>query len=235
MADPVLRCVPKVPLSDDHGFDRGTPVVRSYIDDFLGKHRESIRGSVLEVGDRRYTEKFGAGVTASAVVDIDAASPQATVVADLNGDRALRREAYDCIILTEVLHLLESPATCLRSCHAALRAGGTLLMTVPALKRLHPAQPDRDYLRYTPAGLKLLLGRAWDGPSSVTSYGNLRACVAFLVSHVTEEIDPEDLWFADERFPLTVAAYAQKLVLKGRPARPRPSTLADGPPDSQLT
>lgn len=227
MADPILRCVPKIPLSDDHGFDRGTPIVRSYIDDFLGKHRESISGSVLEAGDRRYTGKFGAGVTASAVVDIDAANPQATVVADLSRDGALPHEAYDCIILTEVLHLLDSPATCLRSCHAALRAGGTLLITVPALKRLHPSQPDRDYLRYTPAGLRLLLGGAWDGPCSVTSYGNLRACVAFLVSHVTEEIDPEDLWFADERFPLTVTAYAQKPVLKARPARPRASAPVD--------
>jgi Amidohydrolase len=49
---------------------------------------------------------------------------------------------------------------------------------------------------------------AWDGPFSVTWYVNLRACVAFQVSQVSEEMDAEELRFRDERFPLTVAARA---------------------------
>jgi len=206
-----LEGIPKVPLSDDHGFDRGTPIVRVYIEEFLGQHREAIRGSVLEVGDPRYTASFGAGrVTASTVVDIAGANPQATLIADLNEANALPDESFDCIILTEVLHLLKSPGTCLRSCYRALRTEGSVLITVPALKRLHPKDPGSDYLRYTPAGLELLLRRTWDGPFCVTSYGNLRACVAFLVSHVSEEIGSQELEFRDERFPLTVAARAQK-------------------------
>ena len=207
----VLEGVPKVPLSDDHGIDRGTPVVRAYIEEFLGQHREAIRGSVLEVGDCRYTASFGTGrVTTSAVVDIDGSNRQATLIADLNEASALPDESFDCIILTEVLHLLRSPATCLRTCHRALREEGSALITVPALKRLNPKDPDSDYLRYTPAGLELLLRQTWDGPFSVVWYGNLRACVAFLVSHVSEEISSDDLTFRDERFPLTVAALAQK-------------------------
>jgi SAM-dependent methyltransferase len=207
----VLEGVPKVPLSDDHGIDRGTPIVRAYIEEFLGQHREAIRGSVLEVGDSRYTTRFGTGrVTTSSVVDIDAANRQATVIADLNQASALPGDSFDCIILTEVLHLLACPDSCLRSCHQALREEGTVLITVPALKRLNPTDPGSDYLRYTPAGLELLLLRSWDGPFSVTWYGNLRACVAFLASYVSEEIRSEELNFRDERFPLTVAARADK-------------------------
>lgn len=207
----VLEGVPKVPLSDDHGIDRGTPIVRAYIDEFLGQHREAIRGSVLEVGDSRYTARFGAArVTTSTIVDIDGANRQATLIADLNEAGVLPAESFDCIILTEVLHLLKSPGTCLRSCHRALRGEGSLLITVPALKRLNPKDPDSDYLRYTPAGLESLLRSTWDGPFSVTWYGNLRACVAFLVSHVSEELSREELRFRDQRFPLTVAARAEK-------------------------
>jgi SAM-dependent methyltransferase len=207
----VLEGVPRVPLSDDYGIDRGTPIVRAYIEEFLGQHQEAIRGSVLEVGDPRYTASFGSGgVTTSTVVDIDGANRQATLIADLNEANALPDESFDCIILTEVLHLLKSPGTCLQSCYRALRADGSVLITVPALKRLNPQAPDSDYLRYTPAGLGLLLRRSWDGPFSVTWYGNLRACVAFLVSQVSEEIGAEELRFRDERFPLTVAARAQK-------------------------
>jgi SAM-dependent methyltransferase len=76
-------------------------------------------------------------VTTSSVVDIDAANRQATLIANLNQASALPGESFDCIILTEVLHLLTSPDTCLRSCHEALREEGTLLITVPALKRLN--------------------------------------------------------------------------------------------------
>jgi SAM-dependent methyltransferase len=166
----VLQGVPKVPLSDDHGIDRGTPIVRTYIAEFLREHRRAIRGSVLEVGDCRYTTSFGAErVTTSTVVDIDEASAQVTLVADLNEAGALPSESFDCIILTEVLHLLKNPGTCLRSCYRALRTGGSVLITVPAMKRLNPADPDGDYLRYTPAGLELLLRRTWDGPFSVAS------------------------------------------------------------------
>jgi SAM-dependent methyltransferase len=207
----VLEDVPKVPLSDDHGIDRGTPIVRAYIEEFMVQHRKAIRGSVLEVGDSRYTERYGAGrVTTSTVVDIDKANRQATLIADLNEARALPAESFDCIILTEVLHLLKRPRSCLRSCHRALRADGSVLITVPALKRLNPKDHDSDYLRYTPAGLELLLRHTWDGPFSVTWYGNLRACVAFLVSHVREEIGCDELRYRDERFPLVVAARAQR-------------------------
>ena len=95
----VLEGVPKVPLSDDHGIDRGTPIVRAYIDEFLGQHREAIRGSVLEVGDPRYTARFGAGrVTASTVADIDEANRQASLITDLNEAGALPDESFDCII-----------------------------------------------------------------------------------------------------------------------------------------
>jgi SAM-dependent methyltransferase len=219
-----LEGVPKVPLSDDHGIDRGTPIVRAYIEEFLGQHREAIRGPVLEVGDSRYTASFGAGrVTTSTVVDIDRANRHATFIADLNQANSLPDDSFDCIILTEVLHLLTNPGTCLRSCCRALREEGSVLITVPALKRLNPKDPDSDYLRYTPAGLELLLRRTWDGPFSVTWYGNLRACVAFLVSHVSEEISSEELRFRDERFPLTVAARAQK---QRHPTRP--SALGPG-------
>lgn len=211
MGTMVLEGVPRDPLSDDHGIDRGTPVVRAYVEDFLGQHRKAITGSVLEVGDCRYTASLGSGrVTTSTVVDIDKSNPQATLIADLNEMNALPEESFDCIILTEVLHLLRSPGTCLRSCHRALREEGSILITVPAQKRLNPKQPDSDYFRYTPAGLKLLLSRTWDGPFSVAWYGNLRVSVAFLVGHVTEEIGSEDLLFKDERFPLVVAARAER-------------------------
>src|SRR5437870_3400829 len=58
------------PLSEAWGSDRGTPVDRYYIEQFLDRHREDIRGRMLEVRDSRYTSRFGSGVTAADVLDV---------------------------------------------------------------------------------------------------------------------------------------------------------------------
>jgi len=36
------------PFTDRYGYDRGTPIERSYIERFLSEHAQRIRGSVLE-------------------------------------------------------------------------------------------------------------------------------------------------------------------------------------------
>jgi hypothetical protein len=203
--------VPDEPLDDNHGHSRGTPIGRSYIRDFLSGHRDAIRGSVLEVGDDRYTQVFGDGqVTKTTVLDIDPTNSAATLRADLNVPESLPTVEYDCIILTEVLHLLVSPSTGLTNCFDALVPDGTLLLTVPVLKRLAPRDANSDYWRFTPAGTELLLARHWPGTFAVASYGNLRACVNFLLAHVEEEVNADDLMRPDPRFPLTVTAAAEK-------------------------
>ena len=39
------------PVSDHWGWDRGTPVDRYYIEQFLAEHAADVRGRVLEVKD----------------------------------------------------------------------------------------------------------------------------------------------------------------------------------------
>jgi SAM-dependent methyltransferase len=211
MITPDPRDIPKNPLSDDYGFDRGTPVNRRYIESFLAEHQADVHGSMLEIGDSRYSEAFGQGrVAVFTVVDIETSNRKATLIADLIATESLNRDSYDCILLVETLHLLGEPGTCLENCWRALRPHGTLLITVPALKRLSPSHPETDYWRFTPAGLEALMTRRWPGQFSVSAYGNLRACIAFLLGHVVEECDGNDMDVPDARFPLTVAAHARK-------------------------
>ena len=97
-----------------------------------------------------------------------------------------------------------------RTAGHALRDGGSLLVTVPALKRVSPSHPRSDFWRFTPPGLGLVFRGHWQGPVSVASFGNLRVCVGFLLAHVVEEFREDDLAPNDVRFPLTVAAHARK-------------------------
>lgn len=197
------------PLSDNHGFERGTPLDRRYIETFLACREDVFHGAVLEVGDDRYSRRFGAP-SHTTVVDVDRTNPDATLLADLCAHASLPAQTYDCIVLVETLHLLSAPAACIANCQQALVSGGSLLVTVPALKRLSPTRPDSDYWRFTPAGLELVLKQAWHGPFTVESFGNLRVCLGFLCGQVVEDLDDDDFARNDPRFPLTVAAHARQ-------------------------
>ncbi len=75
-------------MSGSFGFDRGTPIDRYYIEQFLTRHRADIRGRVLEVGDRLYADKFGSETDIESVdiIDVDRTNARATLVVDLGAD-----------------------------------------------------------------------------------------------------------------------------------------------------
>src|SRR5262245_20071147 len=89
------------PFSRQFGYDRGTPIDRIYLDEFVGRHAGDVRGEVLEIGEPHYTERFGAErVTTSHVLDVDLANARATLVGDLADPATLPRDAFDCVVLT---------------------------------------------------------------------------------------------------------------------------------------
>ena len=54
-----LRCLQ--PVSREYGFDRGQPIDRYYIAQFLAANALDVTGRVLEIGGDEYTRQFGAG------------------------------------------------------------------------------------------------------------------------------------------------------------------------------
>ncbi len=53
-----LDNLPLQPVSDVMGVDRGTPIDRYYIDQFILENMDSIAGDVLEIGDNEYSSKY---------------------------------------------------------------------------------------------------------------------------------------------------------------------------------
>ena len=60
--------------------------------------------------------------------------------------------------MTEVLEHLEEPGRGLAEAHRLLRPGGGIILTTPLVWPLH--EEPRDFYRFTPYGLRHLLGRA---------------------------------------------------------------------------
>jgi len=201
------------PLSPRWGRDRGTPIDRYYIERFIAAHQADVRGRVLEVREPMYTQRFGAGrVTRSDVVDRDPGNPRAAVVADLRDAAAIPSAAYDCIIVTQTLHLVDDIAAAVRECARLLKPGGTLLVTAPSVIRVDDeAGRDADFWRLTEASARTLFARAFPIDAfEVSLFGNVKVCAAFLYGISVEEMTAADLDDIDPQFPLGVAIRAVK-------------------------
>jgi GT2 family glycosyltransferase/SAM-dependent methyltransferase len=200
------------PLSRQFGYERGLPVDRYYIERFLAANAHAIGGRVLEVGDSTYTRRFGGTrVTRADVLNIDAGAPETTIVADLACGEEIRSASFDCLVITQTLHLVYDVAAAVRTLHRVLRPGGTVLATVPGISPLSTDRwADTWYWSLTPLSATRLFADVF-GPENieVSASGNVLASVAFLEGIAAEELRRRELESNDPQFPLliTVRAY----------------------------
>jgi SAM-dependent methyltransferase len=199
------------PLSEAWGSDRGTPVDRYYIEQFLDRHRADIRGRVLEVRDSRYASRFGTGVTAVDVLDVEASNPRATIVADLSTADAIDAETFDAFLLTQTLQYIPDLGAALGHARRILRPGGVLLATAPGISRIDTRHADRDLWRFTPRACSVLFAAAWpDDQVEISASGNVLAAAAFLYGVAAEELAEADLAAHDPNYPVVVCVRAER-------------------------
>jgi SAM-dependent methyltransferase len=201
------------PLSDHYGRDRGTPVDRYYIEQFLAAERARITGRVLEVLNHEYTERFGTALERSDVLDVDPSNADATIVADLQAADSIPTGAFDCFILTQTLQYVYDLKAALAHSHRILRAGGTLLCSVPLVSRIDRLELESEYWRLTAAACSRLFGDAFPGGDVVVrALGNVLAAVAFLMGMAAEELATRELERDDPFFSMVVTVRATKAV-----------------------
>jgi hypothetical protein len=200
------------PLSDHWGWDRGTPVDRYYIDQFLARHAADVRGRALEVKDAAYVRRFDRGVTNIDVLDIDRDNPDATIVADLSVGDGIPKARFDCFILTQTLQYIYDVRAAVTQCHRLLAPGGVLLATLPTIARIdRHGGLTHEYWRFTSASCTRLFSDVFGAEHvEVQSWGNVLAGVAFLRGAAQQEIPRRKLDVNDPYFPLVVTVRAVK-------------------------
>jgi SAM-dependent methyltransferase len=202
-----------VPISDVFGFDRGIPIDRYYIENFLEKSAKQIRGRVLEIGDKDYTVRFGGNnVDKSDVLHVDDGNSCATIIGDLSNSGVLPPDAFDCIVLTQTLHLIFDMRNAVAELAKSLKPGGTLLITVPGITRV-----DREewgytwYWSLTGLALTRLLAEFFEEKDIVVeTFGNVFAAVCFLEGLAVSEVPTPKLDVLDPSFPVIVTAKVVK-------------------------
>jgi glycosyltransferase involved in cell wall biosynthesis len=198
------------PLSCLWGFDRGLPVHRYYLEQFLQEFARDIRGHCLEFQNPGYTPRFGgSAVEKLDILHIDDSNPLATIVADLAKPNDIPNDVFDCIVCTHVLHVIFELDNVVAELHRILKPGGILLVGVPHISMCDPGY--HEIWRFTPEGLGAVLGKAFGGENvTVRAYGNSLTAAGEIRGLVASEFSQATLDYYDPRFAVEVCARACK-------------------------
>ncbi|KAF1075765.1 hypothetical protein MKMG_01652 [Methanogenium sp. MK-MG] len=203
------------PISTLFGYDRGQPIDRYYIENFLLHYKKDIHGRVLEIGDNTYTQKFGENrVEQSDILHAVKGNPSATFVADLAQADIIPSNTFDCIILTQTLQFVFDLPAAMGHLHRILKPGGVLLATVPGISQISRYDMDRwgDFWRFTTQSIRHLFENEFSAENTdVKAYGNVLVAIAFLHGLATEELKHEDFEYQDPDYQVLITVRAIKL------------------------
>ncbi len=133
---------------------------RSLLDDLLHERRTRIRGVVLDVGGEQKARRGAfrppedSDKRTWCSVNISAAAAP-HVYGDAHRLPFLSN-SVDCVLCCEVLEHIVDPRQCCSEIWRVLKPGGIAFISAPFLFPIH-ADPQ-DYQRFTPSGLKILVG-----------------------------------------------------------------------------
>jgi SAM-dependent methyltransferase len=201
------------PIDPYFGWERGQPIDRYYIERFLASHAAAVRGRVLEVGDATYTRRFGGDqVTRSDVLHVDPDAPAATIVADLADAGHLPADDFDCIILTQTLHLIFDVPAAVATLHRILAPGGVVLATVPGISQVDRGEwSDTWYWSFTAPAARRVFGTQFPAQDvEVEQHGSVLSAVALLEGLASHELTEVELSVDDPAYPVFVGIAAVK-------------------------
>jgi hypothetical protein len=206
--------LPLVPVSRSFGFDRGGPIDRYYIENFLEKYKMDIVGRVMEIGDSTYIQKYGGErVTQTDVLHAVTGNPQATLVGDLSTGKGIPWNTFNCIILVQTLNVIFDTRNSIHNCFKALKPGGSLLVTFPGISQVSRYDMDRwgDYWRFTDASARRLFGEVFGIDNvEVETFGNVRVASAFLYGLSNHDLKKAVLDYHDPDYQVLITVRAIK-------------------------
>jgi SAM-dependent methyltransferase len=197
----------------------GQPVDRYYIEDFLEKNAADVSGRVLEVGESRYTVRFGGHrVISSDILHATAENPHATIIADLTAATQVPSESWDCIIFTQTLQMIFDAEAAIATLRRILAPGGVLLASLPGIAPISWYDMERwgDFWRFTSLSARRLFETAFQ-PSDlqIEAHGSLISATAFLYGLAAEDLDQDELQRRDQDYEVLITVRAIKGGLPG--------------------
>lgn len=201
------------PISGIFGLDRGLPIDRYYIEEFLNENSRYIKGTVLEVAERTYTTKYGAEVEKSLCMHVRDSVESDCIIANLETGEGIIEGMVDCFILTQTLPFIFDVRAAAENVVRFLKSEGIALVTVSGITQISRYDMDRwgHYWSFTTASLKKLFETCKDVASvEVKAYGNVKSAICGLYGLAFEDMVRDDLTYQDDDYQQIITAVVKK-------------------------
>jgi SAM-dependent methyltransferase len=201
------------PVSRLFGEDRGTPIDRYYIEQFLSGQQQLITGTVLEIAESSYSKKFGQNVSKYEVLFINHDNRHATIIGDLTKPETLPSNTIDCFVCTQTFNFIYNFSDAIRGAFKVLKPGGYLLATVAGPSQISRYDMDRwgDYWRFTTLSATKMFEDVFGAANvEVESYGNCLTAVSLVRGIAAEEIPKAKLDLKDPDYEVIITITARK-------------------------
>ena len=122
-------------------------------------------------------------------------NPAATIIGDLAEAPQIADATFDCVVVTQTLHLIYDVERAIATLHRILHAGGVVLATFPGITQLSEDEWSRTWSWAFDSRLvrQLFASRFGEQNVAVEAHGNSLAATAFLLGRATADLTPEQL------------------------------------------
>ena len=200
------------PINSGWGLERGQPIDRYYIENFLARQSDDICGRVLGVGDDYYTQKFGGDrVTQIDVLHIED-NPNATIIADLTDAEHIPSDTFDCFLLIQTLQFIYEVRLALKTTYRIMKPGGVVLATFPGITPLKDEEWNNCWCwNFTAISAQRMFEEVFPQENiQVETYGNVLAGTAFLHGMAVQDLAQDKLDYRDPSYEVIITVRAVK-------------------------
>ena len=161
---------------------RLSPVLFGLTNELVPRLQSHAHGQFLDAGcgTQPFRSVVEGQVDRYLAFDIEARVEDVDFIGTVEDMSAVADRSVDTVLCSEVLEHVPRPAVALGEFARILRPGGTLLLTVPFMARLH--EEPHDYFRYTRHALRTLLDDAGFDAKEIVETGSLWSFLGHQVS-----------------------------------------------------
>ena len=206
--------LPNEEIGSDWGYRRGTPVGRVYIDMFLNKYRECIRGDIMEVAETTYSERFCQKNDTTSFTAIHVEKKEGCRQANLETGEGFYKEEFDTMIITQTLAYIYNLNEVINTIYRSLKQGGHCFVTVTDIGHMGSIETEKygAFWGFHRAGIAKLFTEVFgENNVMIESYGNLKTVVAQLYGICAEDLDKKIINKKDDRYPMIIGIVARKV------------------------
>ena len=205
------------PINDNFGYNRGTPIDRFYIRQAIDGYSENIKGTVLEIGGRQYTEAYSkTDPKDSFILNYIPMPGSNVIVGDLCDCSSLEGRKFDTFVCTQTLNFIYDFKSAIDTSYELLNAGGYFIGTVASVSNISKYDNSRwgDFWRFTKKGMEAVLAESKFEIIDIKGFGNVLAAKAMFDGFVVEDFDNNELLnFTDSGYPVIISFLCRRSIL----------------------